>query len=84
MRQIGVGAHVGGVLAAELEARGRKPGRGRGDDGSAARHRTGETDARDTSVAHQARGIGVRQVQVLEHAGRNTRARERFEEALGA
>ena len=84
MREIGIRAHVGGILAAEFEARGGKASRGRGDDGPAARHRTGETHARDPPIAQQARSIGMRQVQVLEHPGGNARTRERLEEALGA
>jgi len=43
-----------------------------------------KTHAGDPRIAHQACGIRMRQVQVLEHAGRNTGACECLEETLGA
>ena len=69
MREVGVGTHVGRILAAELEPEVANPEQRCGDARTARPgHRAGETHAGDARVAHQPCGVGVRQVQVLEHA----------------
>ncbi len=78
MRQVGIGPHIGGILAAEFETRRRKARRRRLDHRTSPRHRAGETDAGHPRIAHEARGVGMRQMQVLEHAGRNAGARGRL------
>ena len=65
MRQISVVANVGGVLAAKFETRRCEASGGRGYDGFAACHRTGEAHARNPRVGHQASSVRMRQMQKL-------------------
>ena len=66
--EIGVGAHIGRVLAAELEA-GADEARGSGAlHGVAALDRTGECDEIDLGRGDQPFRVGMRQMHDLEHA----------------
>ena len=68
MVELGVGQHIGRVLAAELEAE-RHEGAGRRLlDGAAAGDRTGEVDMVDLARAEQLLGLGMVEHDVLEHA----------------
>ena len=66
--ELGVGQHIGRILAAELEAE-RGEGAGRGAlDRLAARDRAGEVDVVDLARADQLLGLGVAEHEVLEEA----------------
>ena len=82
MIELGVGAHIGRVLAAELEPE-RGEGAGGGAlDGAAAGDRAGEVDVVDLAGADQLLGLLVRQDEVLEQALGQAGAPERLGEAL--
>ena len=76
-------AHVGRILAAKLEAGGRKTMRGGLHDRPSPGNRARETDIRDAWIAHQARSCRMRKMQILEHARRQAGRGERLREALG-
>jgi hypothetical protein len=84
VREIGIGADVGRVLAAELQA----------DAGKArscgllhavpARDRAGEAHEIDRAACDHPRGRIVAEMEMLEHARRQPARRERLADALGA
>src|SRR6185503_18101575 len=81
--EVGIRAHVGGILAAELEAGGDEAPGGGLLDGVAAGNRTGEGDESDARVGDGLRHLVVAQVQELEHAVGQADGLERLGIALG-
>ena len=70
VRQVGVGADISRIAAAELEAEADEAlGRGL-HDGMAGRHRAGEVHVVDAVGADQLQRVVMRHVQVLEQAPR--------------
>ncbi|MNE35551.1 hypothetical protein D3C80_1293210 [compost metagenome] len=84
MAEVGVGAHVGRVLAAQLQADADEAPRRCPLDHGTARHRAGEGHMLDRRRLDQLLGIGVAQVQVLEHAVGQTGLGEGRNHAFGA
>ncbi len=83
--EVGVGAHVGRVLAAELEAGRRKirRRRDRGHHGAPAGGRAGEADLVDEAGGDRPMRRLVRHVEHLKHIRRQVRLAEAVGEVLG-
>ena len=84
MRQVGVGAHIGRVVAAEFEAETDEALGGGLHEALAGRHAAGEVHVVDAVGADQPQRIVVRHLQVLEQALRQAGGLEGGGEALGA
>ena len=80
--ELGVGQHIGRVLAAELQAERREGAGRRLLDRAAAGDRAGEVDVVDLAGADQLLGLRVVQDEVLEHALRQAGRVEAPGEAL--
>jgi len=79
-----VGAHIGGILAAELEADTDEAFRGGALHRVARRYRAGKGDEIDAVVFDQRQGCLMAEVQVLKHPRWQSRLVEGFGEALRA
>ncbi len=83
MADVGVGAHIGWILAAQLQPDADEtPGRG-GLNHFTTGNRTGEGDEVNLRILDNAFGGGMIQVQELENAGRQTGGGEGFGITLG-
>ena len=74
MGEIGVGPHIGRVLAAKLEPERREGAGGGALDAAAAFDRAGEVDVVDLPRADQLFGVGMAQNEVLEQPVRQAGA----------
>jgi len=83
MRQIGVGAHIARIVAAQFQPDADKTSGGRLLHRHAAGHGTGETDEIHFRRADHALGRFVRGMQVLKHALGKTGGTESFGKPLG-
>ena len=82
MIELGVCAHIGRILAAELEPERGESAGGGALDGAAAGDRAGKVDVVDPAGADQLLGLLMRQDEIMEEAFGQAGAPERLGDTL--